>query len=79
VAGQRRARRAAVGPGALRVLDGAAVPADGRIWIYLSRPDAIHSPNAAMIDAMSQRNLSNRFGAIRVELGGNLGAPARSG
>jgi hypothetical protein len=35
-----------VDPGALRMLDGSAVPEEGQIWIYASRPEAVDPPNA---------------------------------
>ena len=35
-----------VDPGALRMLDGSAVPETGQIWIYVSKPDAVDPPDA---------------------------------
>jgi hypothetical protein len=35
-----------VDPGALRMLDGSAVPEEGQIWIYASKPEAVDPPNA---------------------------------
>jgi hypothetical protein len=35
-----------VNPGALRMLDGSAVPETGQIWIYVSKPEAVGLPNA---------------------------------
>lgn len=35
-----------VDPGALRMLDGSAVPDTGQIWIYVSKPEAIDPPDA---------------------------------
>jgi len=38
--------RGEVDPGALRMLDGSAVPETGQIWIYVSKPEAVEPPNA---------------------------------
>jgi hypothetical protein len=35
-----------VDPGALRMLDGSAVPQTGQIWIYVSKPEAVDPPDA---------------------------------
>jgi len=38
--------RDAVDPGAVKMLDRSSVPAEGQIWIYVNKPDAVHLPNA---------------------------------
>ena len=38
--------RGEVDPGALRMLDGSAVPVPGQIWIYISKPEAVDPPDA---------------------------------
>jgi hypothetical protein len=38
--------RDAVDPGAIRMLDGSAVPETGQIWIYVNKPDAVDAPDA---------------------------------
>jgi hypothetical protein len=38
--------RGEVDPGALRMLDGSAVPVPGQIWIYVSKPEAVDPPDA---------------------------------
>jgi hypothetical protein len=35
-----------VDPGALRMLNGSAVPETGQIWIYVSKPEAVVAPSA---------------------------------
>jgi hypothetical protein len=40
--------RGEVDPGALRMLDGSAVPVPGQIWIYVSKPEAVLFENVPM-------------------------------